>query len=224
MSEDTARTESPNRRSTVDAVVEALSLEILDGQLAPGEELREVELSERLGVSRATLREAVAQLSYRGLLERQLHKSVRVRVVTVEDAADLFYMRSLLEGDAVRRLAVDSSRWPHIEVALRRLESVAQDSAWSQVAESDIAFHRSLVKAAASPRLTLAHGRLVDELRLMLSPGRHYVNAEQMARAHRDLFEAIRSADIDVAMAAIRHHLELGAERIITHLSGEADS
>ena len=102
---ESARTVSLGRVSTAEAIVNELVGEILDGTLPAGAALPEVELSERFGVSRQSLRTALAELAFRGLVSREPHHSVRVAMITRQDASDIYYMRMLLEGEAASWLA-----------------------------------------------------------------------------------------------------------------------
>jgi Bacterial regulatory proteins, gntR family len=88
------------RVSTTDTIVNELRSQILDGTLEPGTHLREIELSERFGVSRQSLRAALAELVHLGLLRREAHRGVWVPTVTRGDIRDLYLMR---EGGALGR-------------------------------------------------------------------------------------------------------------------------
>src|ERR1700754_3282613 len=66
------------RRSTVDAAVEAIRDQILEGEVEPGTALREVDLCEVFGVSRATIRSALLNLSHEGLVRLEPHRGAIV--------------------------------------------------------------------------------------------------------------------------------------------------
>lgn len=201
--------EKLRRVSTPEAVANQIASDILDGHLIPGEELREVELSERFGVSRSSLREAITELAYRGLIDRQPHKSVRVATLSETDLADLMRVRALLESDAIRTLAENRETWPSMERLIDSLSSLSNSAEWSVLAEWDIEFHRALVRAAGSHRLTRTHDALVDEMRLLfaVAPRRHYYNVPEMEAEHRALVNAIVTGDPDQAEHQLRAHL-----------------
>ncbi|MET0840378.1 MAG: GntR family transcriptional regulator, partial [Marmoricola sp.] len=65
--------------STVDRVAEELRRSLFDGELRPGTALREVALADALGVSRSTVREALAVLVAEGIADRGPNKGTQVR-------------------------------------------------------------------------------------------------------------------------------------------------
>ena len=93
-----------NTVSTVDAVRNALESDILSLRFAPGEKVTESEVSTRYGVSRNTVREAIAHLLAQGLLTKIANKGVYVRRFTTEDVQELFHLRALLETEAVNTI------------------------------------------------------------------------------------------------------------------------
>ena len=202
------------RVSTTEALVIALRGRILNGSLPPGTRLGEVALAEAHGVSRQSLRAALVELAHRGLAEARPHRGVRVRKLGRDDIDDLYRVREVLEGSAIRQAAVDPGSWPAIERAIERLERFPFDTPWIDVIDTDIDFHRALVAAAHSVRLSRIHAALEGEtcLSFMRSDGDDPAN---VARLHRRLYEAIRSGDPDAAFAELQRHLDLGRALVL---------
>jgi DNA-binding GntR family transcriptional regulator len=75
---------------------------ILDGRLRPGQEISQLQLAERLGVSRTPLREALRILQNEGLVLAETWRRVRVAPVSADDVVQLYAMRIALESLAVR--------------------------------------------------------------------------------------------------------------------------
>jgi DNA-binding GntR family transcriptional regulator len=78
---------------------------VFDGALLPGEKLRQVELAERIGVSRSPLREALRILESEGLLSYEMNRGYVVARLEPHDVAELYHMRSLLEHELMRSIA-----------------------------------------------------------------------------------------------------------------------
>ena len=195
-----------------------LVAEILDGRLGAGAVLPEVELSERFGVSRQSLRTALAELAFRGLVDREPHRSVRIVVITRQDASDIYYMRELLEGEAVSWLTGHPDAWPEVETALDRLRQLLPRAPWSDIVEGDVAFHRAIVSVVGSPRLSRLHARLSEEMRLILVPARHYLTQDVFCAEHEELFEVITHGDPNAAVARLRQHLAFGTDDLLAYL------
>lgn len=85
---------------------QTLREEILEWRLLPGAVLAEVEQSERLGVSRTPLREALGRLGAEGLTRTARGRGVVVTDISLEDIDELFELRETLEGKAATLAAV----------------------------------------------------------------------------------------------------------------------
>lgn len=83
-----------------------LRTEILNGDLAPGAPLGEVELSERFGTSRTPVREALGLLAADGLAEQIGGRGTAVSRISAADIEPLFELREALEVKAARLAAV----------------------------------------------------------------------------------------------------------------------
>ena len=74
-----------DRSTTVDRIVALLRQEMFDGELAPGETLTELALSQGLGVARSTIREALRELVSEGLVARMPNRTLAVRHLTIAE-------------------------------------------------------------------------------------------------------------------------------------------
>src|SRR5690242_107843 len=116
------------RVSTVDALVAALRERIISGEIPPGAQLREVELSERYGVGRHSLRAAFQALTHEGLLSHEPHRGVFVPQLAAADVRDLFIVRTALETEAVRLLV---TRGVAIDAAVAATEALTGSEPWN---------------------------------------------------------------------------------------------
>jgi DNA-binding GntR family transcriptional regulator len=197
-------------RTTTGAQVERTLRDLLlDGSLEPGTRLRETQLAASLGVSRNTLREALRALAEQGLVTHNPHRGVVVTDLTEQDVADLTRRRRAPELAALHELEdVDElvATTDAFEVALRRRDFV-------EALECDFAFHRTLVAALVSARLSAAHERAQGELRLaLLQLDRNYEPPQ--VEEHRRIVEALRARDLPGAAEALTVHLETAAARL----------
>lgn len=88
-----------------DRAYRALLADIVEGTLAPGADLAEVEQSVRLGVSRTPLREALGRLTADGLVEPQAGRGLIVTEVSLDNIGELYEVREALEEKAARLAA-----------------------------------------------------------------------------------------------------------------------
>ncbi|MGI8901550.1 MAG: GntR family transcriptional regulator [Nocardioides sp.] len=91
--------------STVDRVAEELRRALFDGEVGPGTPLREVALADAMGVSRSTIREALAVLVSEGLANREPNRGVQVASLDPDAVRDVVRARTVLEVAGVRAWA-----------------------------------------------------------------------------------------------------------------------
>jgi DNA-binding GntR family transcriptional regulator len=197
------------RVSTVDAVAASLRTRILDGDLPPGERLREIELTEGYGVARHSLRAALRQLQTEGLVTIEPNRGARVAELT--ELGPLSELRTALEVEAARlALQRNGGRMPKpVHDAVRLMDAVCaqSDPPWSAVVEAHAAVHRAIVAAARSPRILRAYDALAGELHLYVIGIRPAFPLDRMAAHHDALLAGLETEGTD----ALRRHLAEGA-------------
>jgi len=207
--------------STVDRVADELRRAVFEGELESGTPLREVALAESLGVSRPTLREALALLVAEGLATREPNRGVSVASPDPESVHDVSTARKVLETAGVRT-------WPHaseearegVRRALAAYErAVADGATYQELNERHLAIHLSLVGLTGSRRLVSMAESIVAELRLALAQiDRVRRNARDQAGSHHHLLALVESGDVDAALAELGAHLHGAEEAIIARL------
>jgi DNA-binding GntR family transcriptional regulator len=204
--------------SLVEALEDELERRVLEGDLAPGEHLRELELAEEYRVGRHTLRAAFDGLVRRGLLERERNRGVFVRVLTERDLAEIYELRTALEVEAFRALAVRRYVPPEAAQAIAALNRLRSHSPQRDVVEADLAFHSAIVEGTGNRRLARAHASLRAELRLLLAQlVNRYATTRELAGQHGELLATIERGDPARAEAAVRDHLEQAVSWLAEH-------
>ena len=96
-------TSSEPQQLTLEAAAQIRGL-IIDRVLLPGEKIRQVELAERLGVSRSPLREALRTLESEGVVTYETNRGYVIARLDEEDLIQIFTMRGLLEAELLRTI------------------------------------------------------------------------------------------------------------------------
>ena len=91
--------------SLTDQVYSLLEREIVEGRMKPGQRIREKELSQRLGISRTPIREALLKLEMAGIVVCNSRRSYNVRILTAADVSEIFEILGILEGAVVTSVA-----------------------------------------------------------------------------------------------------------------------
>lgn len=200
------------RPSTAEALARELRRQILSGSVGPGTRLREVEIADAFGVSRQSLRAALAELVHDGLLRRAPHRGVWVPALTAEDLRDVYDVRGVLEAEAASRLTREPFRLGPVLEELERLAALDARASWGVAQEAHLAFHRALVDAVGSPRLSRAYAQLWSEASLGLVAARDHPVAGHGGQvdSHRVLLDAIMAGPPEASGRAARDHLTIG--------------
>lgn len=199
--------------STIDALCEMLENDIYSLRFAPGSRITENDLTTRYGVSRNTVREAIAYLLSNGLLIKVANKGVYVKELNIDDVREVFTLRGLLEAQAVR--AIISSGVIPVDLIhfAEKIENISAQTDWAAHVKSDISFHELLVESAGSPRLMRLYESIIAEVKLCIYQSHSIVPLKQEnASAHMHLLKAMEREDLDEALKILSHHMEQAIE------------
>lgn len=201
------------RTSTAERVAAILRQRIIEGMFEPGTRLSEESIGAALGVSRNTLREAFRLLSHERLLVHELNRGVFVRRLTADDVVDLYRLRRLIEGAAIRQGATPSGRTlAALRDAVHGAERAAAELRWEDVGTANMLFHQAIVELAGSARLDEMMRQVLAELRLsflaMKNPRAFH---EPYLGRNRDILQLIEAGDA------------LGAERLLGAYLSDAE-
>lgn len=202
-------------KSVQQQAVEKLRAAILAGVFKPGDRLIEADLCARLGVSRPSVREALRSLEAEGLVTIIPNRGPQIPVLTWEQAAEIYRVRALLEGEAAALCAARATpeQLEELRAALDLFGKAvhAGDSARRLSATAE--FYRLMQEAAGNT--------LIDDLLRRLLARINFLRAQSMsrrARAHsslremRAILEAIVKGDAEAARRAAEHHVENASE------------
>jgi DNA-binding GntR family transcriptional regulator len=194
------------RLSTAERVADALREEVLSGAIPPGTPLRDGELSARAGVSRTTMREALAHLAREGLLTHTLHRGMEVAQLAPRDVRDIYALRRVLEGAGAQAMLEGAGSLSELEAALAAMAQATARGDWRRVVEADAAFHTAIVAALGSGRLRAAMAGAMRELRLVLSlADRASDDLDEQLRQHQALFAWLRARAPETVTAVMDH-------------------
>ncbi|TCU48135.1 GntR family transcriptional regulator [Curtobacterium sp. PhB146] len=201
--------------SGADSTADRLRTMIAAGEFSPGAQLSEERLSDQLGVSRNTLREAFRLLARDRLVEHVFNRGVFVRRLSAEDVTDLYAARRVLEEAAVRACSPTSPALDAAAAAVTAARDAAAAGDWGGVGTADIRFHSELVRAVPSARIHGLMDGLLAEMRLAFlttdDPGSFH--AEFVDR-NDAIVAALRAGDQAGASALLADYLD-DAERTL---------
>ena len=206
-------------------VFHKLREDILSGKYEEHEELKEVAISEEMGVSRTPVREAFRQLELEGLIQIIPNKGAYVTGITEKDVKDIYIIRSLLEGLCARWATehITPEKMEEMEENVYLAEFHAAKGHLEQLAELDNRFHDILYEACDSK--ILEH-QLKDFHQYVLRVRRKTLsNANRGPKSneeHARIMEAIKNKDADLAESLAHQHTINAYENMVKNGLHEA--
>ncbi|MBP2477407.1 DNA-binding GntR family transcriptional regulator [Crossiella equi] len=204
------------RRGLADEVADRLRDAIFDGTFPPGAALREVDLSQRLEVSRGPIREALARLEREGLVRTRWHRGATVTTLSPQDAEELYTLREALERLAVARLHAHATEadLAELDAIVDRMDTAATDH---EMLRLDLAFHDAVYRATRHTRLWAAWAAIRAQIVLFLL-SRIAVSTDYrqgVPEEHRALVVALRGEDVARTTELFVAHLARAYERLV---------
>lgn len=224
-----------------EAVVRQVETAIRSGKIDRGQRLpTERQLSEAFSVSRGVIREAVKVLEAMGLVEARQGSGIYVRNDTIpsvtrafilsvspdaESLDRLFEFRRGIEAEAARFAAIRHGE-EHIadmERALLAIEQALDPLDWTTFRENDSRFHDAITRASGNPYLGVAiattHDMQRDVVNLIAAEAGSIRTAIMQ---HREIFEAIRTGNPDLAGQMMASHVTYTADAVQSAIAWEA--
>ncbi len=192
-------------------VLEAIRQAIIDGTLKPRERLMEIQLAEELGVSRTPIREALRKLEMEGFIVMVPRKGAYVADLSFKDIADVFEIRSALEGLAASLAAerITDEELEEMERCLVEKAEAILENNMDKLVLVDTKFHETIYKASRNERLTNIINNLREQIQryratTLAYPGRMQESLDE----HRAIVEALQARDVHLARQLAGEHIE----------------
>ena len=206
-----------------DVVFNTLRQAILKGELKPGERLMEIQLANKLGVSRTLVREAIRKLELEGLVLMIPRKGAEVAEITRQDMEDVLEVRTALEELAVKDACdhITDAQLSELKKASNEFKkALLEGKDLVTCADADMHFHDVILSATNNRRLIQMLNNLSEQ---MYRYRMEYLKDE---RTHKTLIEehdairrALKKHDKVKAGAAIRVHIDNQKRSILESLT-----
>ena len=201
-----------------DVVFNTLRQAILRGELKPGERLMEIQLANKLGVSRTPIREAIRKLELEGLVLMIPRRGAEVAEITEKSLRDVLEVRGALEELAVKLACqkITDEQIQELRMAEKEFEMALSSGDVTVYAEADVKFHDVIYRATDNQRLI----QLLFNLREQMYRYRvEYLKREEahgnLLIEHRRIIETIANRDMDAAVDAVCQHIDNQVSAVI---------
>ena len=194
-----------------DVVFKTLRQAILTGELKPGERLMQLQLANKLGVSRTPIREAIRQLELDGLVIMVPRKGAQVAHITEKSMSDVMEVRLALDeltaSLACARISDEDKEM--LVKACHDFEDAVGSADLRKIASADVEFHDIILKAANNLRLSQIVNNLAEQMyRYRFEYIKDSTRWSCLIAEHRMITDAILKGDSELAVNAIHVHIK----------------
>jgi len=194
-----------------DVVFQTLRAAILRGELKPGTRLMEIQLANKLGVSRTPIREAIRKLELEGLVLMIPRKGAEVAEITEKSLRDVLEVRQVLEHLAVR-LACDrlqDADLIRLREAADAFDKLMNREDITELAEADVLFHDIIYHATDNQKLIGLLSNIREQMyRYRIEYLKHPDSQFKIHEEHMELIAALEQRDSESAAAITIAHIE----------------
>lgn len=206
-----------------DVVFNTLRQAILRGEMEPGERLMEIQLAQKLGVSRTPIREAIRKLELEGLVIMIPRKGAEVAHITEKDMRDVLEVRCTLEELAVSLACknVTDERIADLKAANKVFESSIVSKDVVNIVDADVQFHDAIYAMTDNARLIQIINNLREQMyRYRLEYVKDARTHSILISEHNDIIRQLSEKNVDAAKMVVRQHInnqEKGIVRLLNN-------
>lgn len=195
---------------TADQIAERIWLSIADRRLRPGTRLKETELAEVFGVSRARVRQALAILGREGLVSSEANKGSFVAEPDAEEARDVFHIRRGVEQRVLDRLGdrLDARRLAQLRAHVEQERAACARNDRRAIIRLSGGFHLMLAEMSDAGFLAGLMRDLVSRSSLITAAFRDSDRLNCGPDEHDQIVDMLEKRDVEGARAAMAHHLD----------------
>ena len=194
-----------------DVVFNTLRDAILKGELEPGERLMEIQLAERLGVSRTPIREAIRKLELEGLVLMIPRKGAEVAKISEKSLRDVLEVRRSLEELAAELACqrMDAEALKDLEDAQKAFIQAVESGETMTMAEADEHFHDVIYMGTGNTRLVQILNNLREQMyRYRVEYLKDERNYPTLMREHSEIVEGLMTKDKGRVTEAMHKHVK----------------
>lgn len=208
-----------NNRPTAVVIADQLREGIIDGAFRPGDQINEARVASQLNVSRGPVREALHRLVQEGLLLSRPNRGVFVPNLTIDDVAEIYQAREVIECAAAETITNLPSEQRHatadrLDSIVERMRQAIGAGEWQRLSRIDLEFHTALVEEAGNTRMMRAYATLATEALMCLM---HFPDAypkpERVLPGHTEIADLLRDGTIEDVHRVLHRHLSLSSQR-----------
>lgn len=207
-----------NYKPLRDVIFDTLRDAIISGELKPGERLMEVQLAEKMGVSRTPVREAIRKLELEGWVLMTARKGASVSGLSMKDIMDVLEVRAALDGEAAFLAAsrIKDDELKDLKTIEAQFAKNVEKGNFQDMIKKDVEFHEAIYRSSRNDKLMQLVSNLREQVhRFRIMYTKDFSTPGNLVKEHIEIFEAITSRDGQKAQKAAYAHIENQKEAIV---------
>lgn len=212
-----------NKKKLKDEVFVSLKDAILEGELKPGDRIVETKIASDMGVSQATVREALKELEYYGLTENKSYQGTYVKGLTKRELSDAYDARLVLEQYAVEA-AANLITQEQLELAwnfIKKMDEAAESGAVGLFVDYDVRFHETIIQSCGNKIIEKLWNLVNVSLWTHVTTNLSKRTLKNLAIRHGDIYKALENHDSKAARSVMQVHLNELRDEMIEKMEAE---
>lgn len=201
-----------------DVVFHTLRQAILRGELKPGERLMEIQLANKLGVSRTPIREAIRKLELEGLVLMIPRKGAEVADISEKSLRDVLEVRKALEELAVKLTCdkIKRAQITELRAAAEEFKMTLRSGDITLIAEADVRFHDVIYEATDNQKLIQLLNNLREQMyRYRIEYLKNQEAYPQLLTEHEEIIRRIEKKEKELAAEIVCKHIDNQVEAVM---------
>jgi len=197
------------KQSISQDLVGYIKQQIAEGELHPGDRIVETKLAKDLGISQTPVREAIRQLCGEGVITIIPNKGPVVRTLTMKDVFEIYSLRAVLEGLAIR-MAIHNASDEDVEQLKAFYEEMKRkehDPSVETLLPDSLHIHQTIVTLSKHDRLISTYQSISFQISIVNRMMSRASTKRKEVEQHAELVEALASRNPDEAEMIIRRHI-----------------
>lgn len=213
----------PIQRATYkDHVIQYIYTALQENRYQPGDKILESQLAEELGISRAPIREALAELVSSGLLTYKPQVGNFIASMSEKEIIDSYIARGILEGAAAAEAIhfITVAEISGLEKMTRQMEALARSGQRKELIDIGQQFHEAIFQRCQNTQIV--HFTKLLSLKLHLLFYKYWAklySPEEIRERHLEIVNAIKQQDPEHLERLIRQHYTTTGEKVSAQLS-----
>ena len=201
-----------NRESLTEQIKSILIDRIVDGDLAPGDRLKELQIAGEFGTSQAPVREAIRSLQALGYVEHKPHVGALVKSFNKKEIEEAYQIREALEGHCLILAEFELEQLAkRLSNYLKDMQRAVNDQDVKAFTQADNLFHQSIVELSGNVNMLSIWKSLKIQLQVFATIVEASMPLEELYALHPPIVAALEKKQREVSARFLaKHYREIG--------------